>query len=176
MDRQTCEGDGRYIGSLFRCLVFFQCPLLIYYKWENSVLSSSWKYWYLHFFNVLILRSPIVTFHNFHTCPNCKEEKLSYWVIPLMLSGFLHEMSTSACPLTVLMDSTRNSLGGPGLLSSANSSLLGVLNELVVYWLAAKTLNWCQTRGWSSTVTEFRVVCSHNRYIDDEMFSFNSTN
>ena len=108
-------------------------------------------------------------------CPNCKEKNFSYWVIPLMLSGFLHEMSTSACPLTVLVDSTRNSLGGPGLLSSANSSLLGILNELVVYWLAAKTLNWCQTRGWSSTVTEFRVVYSHNQYIQDKMFNFNST-
>ena len=59
----------------------------------------------------------------------------------MILSGFFHEMSTSACPLTVLMDSTWSSLGGPGFLSSANSSLLGILNTLVVYWLAANTLN-----------------------------------
>ena len=92
-----------------------------------------------------------------------------------MLLGFLHEMSTSACPLTILVDSTRNSLGGPGLLSSANSSLLGKLNKLVVYWLAAKTLNWCQTKGWSSTVTDCRVVYSHNQYIHDKMLNYKLT-
>lgn len=125
--------------------------------------------------NIGTLRSPSVSFSKIpHIVLNARRRNY-HRVLPFMLSGFLHEMSTSACPLTVLMDSTRNSLGGPGRLSSANSSLLGILNKLVVYWLAAKTLNWCQTRGCSSTVTNCRVVYSHNQYIQDEMLNYNLT-